>query len=130
MEDDDGFVGTTSLVIVEPKITVVPLVAGPRDIVVIKGENFPVDNVEGGAVNAVTVTVNDSRERNYSEIPDGSGRFVIEHKVSSNVAIPSVATIKATYGSEITQIGSFEVPRPLSPWSRPRCPRRHPQPHG
>ena len=113
VEDDDGFVGTTRLVIVEPKITVVPLVAGPRDIVVIRGENFPVDNVEGGAVDAVTITVNDSRERNYSEIPDGSGRFVIEHRVSSNVAIPSVATIKATYGSEITKIGSFEVPEAI-----------------
>ena len=113
VEDDDGFVGTTSLVIVEPKITVVPLVAGPRDIVVIRGENFPVDNVEGGAVDAVTITVNDSRERNYSEIPDGSGRFTIEHRVSSNVAIPSVATIKATYGSEITKIGSFKVPEAI-----------------
>ena len=111
--DKKGFVGLSSIAILEPKITVVPLVAGPRDIVVIRGENFPVDNVDGGAVNAVTITVNDSRERNYSEIPDGSGRFTIEHKVSSNVAIPSVATIKATYGSEITQIGSFEVPEAI-----------------
>ena len=71
------------------------------------------DNVEGGAVDAVTITVNDSRERNYSEIPDGSGRFVIEHRVSSNVAIPSVATIKATYSSEITKIGSFQVPEAI-----------------
>ena len=37
VEDDDGFVGTTSFVIVEPKITVVPLVAGPRDIVAHQG---------------------------------------------------------------------------------------------
>ena len=91
----------------------VPLVAGPRDIVVISGENFPVDNVEGGAVNAVTITVNDSRERNYSEIPDGSGRFTVEHRVSSNVAIPSVATVKASYGSEITKTGSFQIPEAI-----------------
>ena len=113
VEDNDGFVGTTNLSIIEPTITVVPLVAGPRDIVVIRGENFPVDNVEGGAVNAVTITVNDSRERNYSEIPDGSGRFTVEHQVSSNVAIPSVATVKATYGTEITKTGSFDVPEAI-----------------
>ena len=115
VEDKAGFVGTTSLTILEPTITVVPLVAGPRDIVVIRGENFPVDNVEGGAVDAVTITVNDSRERNYSEITDGSGRFVVEHRVSSNVAIPSVATIKATYGTEgaITKTGSFDVPEAI-----------------
>ena len=113
VEDDAGFVGTTSLTILEPTITVVPLVAGPRDYVVIRGENFPVDNLEGGAVGPVAITVNDSRERNYSEIPDGSGRFVVEHQVSSNVAIPSVATIKATYGSEITKTGSFQVPEAI-----------------
>ena len=113
VEDGDGFVGTTNIAIIEPSITVVPLVAGPRDIVVIRGENFPVDNVEGGAVNAVTITVNDSRERNYSEIPDGSGRFTVEHRVSSNVAIPSVATIKATYGTEITKTASFDVPEAI-----------------
>ena len=113
VEDGDGFVGSTNIAIIEPSITVVPLVAGPRDIVVIRGENFPVDNVEGGAVNAVTITVNDSRERNYSEIPDGSGRFTVEHRVSSNVAIPSVATVKATYGTEITKTGSFQVPEAI-----------------
>ena len=113
VEDEHGFVGTTPLTILEPTITVVPLVAGPRDIVVIRGENFPVDNLEGGAVKAVEITVKDSRERNYSEIPDGSGRFVVEHRVSSNVAIPSVATIKATYGSEITKTGSFQVPEAI-----------------
>ena len=113
VEDEDGFVGTTPLTILDPTISVVPLVAGPRDIVVIRGENFPVDNLEGGAVGPVTITVKDSRERNYSEIPDGSGRFTVEHRVSSNVAIPSVATIKATYGSEITKTGSFDVPEAI-----------------
>ena len=113
VEDNVGFVGTTPLTILEPMISVVPLVAGPRDIVVIRGENFPVDNLEGGAVDPVDITVKDSRERNYSEIPDGSGRFVVEHRVSSNVAIPSVATIKATYGSEITKTGSFDVPEAI-----------------
>ena len=113
VEDDAGFVGSTSLTILEPTITVVPLVAGPRDFVVIRGENFPVDNLEGGAVGPVTIVVKDSRERNYSEIPDGSGRFTVEHRVSSNVAIPSVATIKATYGSEITKTGSFQVPEAI-----------------
>ena len=113
VEDNDGFVGTTSLTILEPSITVVPLVAGPRDFVVIRGENFPVDNLEGGAVGPVNITVKDSRERNYSEIPDGSGRFTVEHRVSSNVAIPSVATVKATYGTEITKTGSFEVPEAI-----------------
>ena len=53
VEDNVGFVGTTPLTILEPSITVVPLVAGPRDIVVIRGENFPVDNLEGGAVGPV-----------------------------------------------------------------------------
>ena len=113
VEDNDGFVGSTSLTILEPTITVVPLVAGPRDIVVIRGENFPVDNLEGGPVGPVAVTVKDSRERNYSEIPDGSGRFTVEHRVSSNVAIPSVATVKATYGSAITKTGSFQVPEAI-----------------
>ena len=113
VEDNVGFVGTTPLTILEPMITVVPLVAGPREIVVIRGENFPVDNLEGGAVDPVDITVKDSRERNYSEIPDGSGRFTVEHRVSSNVAIPSVATIKATYGSEITKTGSFDVPEAI-----------------
>ena len=113
VEDEAGFVGTTPLTILEPSITVVPLVAGPRDIVVIRGENFPVDNLEGGAVGPVGITVKDSRDRIYSEIPDGSGRFTVEHRVSSNVAIPSVATVKATYGSEITKTGSFQVPEAI-----------------
>ena len=113
VEDESGFVGSTPLTILEPTVTVVPLVAGPRDFVVIRGENFPVDNLEGGAVGAVTITVKDSRERIYSEIPDGSGRFVVEHRVSSNVAIPSVATIKASYGTEITKTASFQVPEAI-----------------
>ena len=44
VEDSDGFVGSTKLMIAEPTIAVVPEVVGPRDYVVITGTNWPIDN--------------------------------------------------------------------------------------
>ena len=44
VEDSDGFIGSTTLMIAEPTISVVPDVVGPRDYVVITGTNWPIDN--------------------------------------------------------------------------------------
>ena len=109
--DDEGFVGTATITIPEPAINVVPTVAGPRDFINISGENWPVDNLSGGSVDSITVTVEGGgRSRVYSALIDNSGRFHVEHRVASNVSIPSTNQIKVEYGSEIVKISEYKVP--------------------
>ena len=63
VEDSDGFVGSTKLMIAEPTISVVPDVVGPRDYVVITGTNWPIDNSDNSNSGLVTVVIADDSKR-------------------------------------------------------------------
>ena len=110
VEDSDGFVGSTKIMIAEPTISVVPDVVGPRDYVVITGTNWPIDNSDNSNSGLVTVVISDdANARTYSVYPDNIGRFTIEHRVSKDVAIPSTNQVKGSH-SDVVKIGSFSVP--------------------
>ena len=110
VEDSDGFVGSTKIMIAEPTISLVPDVVGPRDYVVITGTNWPIDNSDNSNSGLVTVVISDdANARTYSVYPDNVGRFTIEHRVSKDVAIPSTNQVKGSH-SDVVKIGSFRVP--------------------
>ena len=110
VEDSDGFVGSTKIMIAEPTISVVPDMVGPRDYVVITGTNWPIDNSDNSNSGLVTVVISDdANARTYSVYPDNVGRFTIEHRVSKDVAIPSTNQVKGSH-SDVVKIGSFTVP--------------------
>ena len=115
VEDSEGFTGSTTLTIAEPTISVTPGVVGPRDYIVISGANWPVDNSDNSNAGLVDVEIDDNpnqiRPRKYSVYTDGTGRFTLEHRVSRNVAIPSVVQINGNYGdSRVVKTGSFAIP--------------------
>ena len=111
VEDENGFFGSVVIIIPEPSITVVPAVAGPRDVVSISGKSWPVDNLDGAAPPAIDISVSDgARTRRYSAFADSSGRWHVEHRVASDVAIPSTNQVRAEMGTDIVEVSSFEVP--------------------
>ena len=112
VEDSQGFTGSTRLTIAEPTISVVPDVVGPRDYVVISGENWPVDNTDNSNSSLITIEISEGgRTRSYSVYADNTGRFSVEHRVSKDVAIPSSNQVKGEYGNgEIVEVGNFSVP--------------------
>ena len=110
VEDSQGFVGSTTLTIAEPTISVTPEVVGPRDYIVITGTNWPVDNADNSNAGLVVVRIDDDdRGREYSVYTDATGRFTVEHRVSKVVAIPSTVQITGTY-SDVVKVGSFAIP--------------------
>ena len=118
VKDSGGFLGTATIVVKEPSINTLPLVAGPRDVITVTGENWPVDNPEGGSVDSVEIEIDDDpnrQPRKYTAIPDLTGRFTLEHRVSRDVGIPSDNQIKVTYGDsgEVVKISSFAVPESI-----------------
>ena len=112
VEDSQGFTGSTRLTIAEPTISVLPDVVGPRDYVVISGENWPVDNTDNSNSGLINIEISEGgRTRSYSVYSDNTGRFTIEHRVSKDVAIPSTNQVKGDYGDgEIVEVGNFAVP--------------------
>ena len=54
-----GFIGSTTLTVSEPTISVVPDVVGPRDYVSISGENWPVDNTNNSNSGLIAVEVSE-----------------------------------------------------------------------
>ena len=112
VEDDKGFSGSAVVSIPDASISVTPAVAGPRDIITITGVNWPIDNVDGAAPDPVEIEISDgTRARRYSAFADSAGRFTVEHRVASNVAIPSTNQVRANMGDgDIVKVGSFEVP--------------------
>ena len=111
VEDDAGFSGSAIISIPDASLSVAPAVAGPRDIITITGENWPIDNVDGAAPPAIDIKISDgARTRRYSAFADSAGRFTIEHRVASDVAIPSTNMVRAEIGTDIVKVGSFEVP--------------------
>ena len=110
VEDNQGFIGSTTLTIAEPTISVVPDVAGPRDYIFISGMNWPIDNVDNSNAGLVEVEIDDGKNaRKYSVYTDNTGRFTIEHRVSKDVAIPSTNQVTGTY-DDVVKVGSFSVP--------------------
>ena len=63
VEDSAGFVGSTTLMIAEPTISVVPDVVGPRDYVVITGTNWPIDNTDNSNSGLVSIVISRRQER-------------------------------------------------------------------
>ena len=112
VEDSQGFTGSTKLTIAEPTISVLPDIVGPRDYVVISGENWPVDNTDNSNSGLITIEISEGgRTRSYSVYADNTGRFTAEHRVSKDVAIPSTNQVKGDYGKgEIVEVGNFSVP--------------------
>ncbi|MYD48274.1 MAG: hypothetical protein F4W95_07285 [Chloroflexi bacterium] len=108
--DSLGFSGSATITVPEPTVTLTPTIAGPRDVITIAGENWPVDNIEGSTPPTVNIAVDDGRPREYSALPDSAGRWFVEHRVSSAVAIPSTNRVTASVGSEIVKVTTFEVP--------------------
>ena len=108
--DQNGYTGSVVITIPEPDVKVTPAVAGPRDVVTISGENWPVDNADSTRLDAITITVTDGeREREYSQYADGTGRWFVEHQVSGAVSIPSTSRIEAKY-SDLVRLGEYAVP--------------------
>ena len=108
--DQNGYTGSVVITIPEPDVKVTPAVAGPRDVVTISGENWPVDNPDSTRLDAITITVTDGeREREYSQYADGTGRWFVEHQVSGAVSIPSTSRIEAKY-SDLVRLGEYSVP--------------------
>ena len=108
--DQNGYTGSVVITIPEPAVKVTPAVAGPRDVVTISGENWPVDNPDSTRLDAITITVTDGeREREYSQYADGTGRWFVEHQVSGAVSIPSTSRIEAKY-SDLVRLGEYSVP--------------------
>ena len=112
VEDSQGFTGSTKLTIAESTISVLPDVVGPRDYVVISGENWPVDNTDNSNSGLIMIEISEGgRTRSYSVYADNTGRFTAEHRVSKDVAIPSTNQVKGDYGNgEIVEVGNFSVP--------------------
>ena len=113
VEDSQGFTGSTTLTIAEPTISVTPGVVGPRDYIVISGTNWPVDNTDNSNAGLVEVVIKDDprSDRRYSVYTDGTGRFTVEHRVSRDVAIPSVVQVTGTYDdTDVVKVGSFAIP--------------------
>ena len=110
VEDSAGFSGTATVSIPEPMVKLTPNIAGPRDVISISGENWPVDNIEGSTPPTVMIDVEDGRPRTYSALPDSAGRWFVEHRVSGAVAIPSTNRVTAKVGSEIVKVVTFQVP--------------------
>ena len=108
--DNAGFSGTVKITIPDPTISVTPTVAGPRDVITISGESWPVDNIEGSTPPTVQIDVDDGRPRTYSALPDSAGRWFVEHRISGAVSIPSTNRVTARVGSEIVKLATFEVP--------------------
>ena len=111
VEDNQGYVGATTLTIPAPTVEVTPNIVGPRDYIVITGTNWPVDNATNAVSELVTVTIADNplRDRPYSLYADNTGRFTIEHRVHKDVAIPSTNQVKASY-LDVVKVGDFSVP--------------------
>ena len=110
VEDSQGFSGSSTVMIAEPTVTVTPNVLGPRDYLVVTGENWPMDNPDNPLTVSVTVEIDDfGVGRSYPVYADNSGRFTVEHRVHRNVAIPSTNQVTATYES-VVKVGSFSVP--------------------
>ena len=111
--DDEGFTGNATIIIKEPTLTVTPDVAGPRDYVTISGMNWPVENEDGGDIDEVKITIDESGVDDDEDAdPDANGSWSVTYRVDGGVVIPSTIPVKASYGSgsEIVRVGSFSVP--------------------
>ena len=97
--DSEGRLATASLQITQSVLSVTPEQSGPFSTVVVKGSNFPADNIHLSAPQfsaQVTIKyVHDNGTRTTSVLPDASGNFRATVFLASNTAIPFDNTFEA-----------------------------------
>ena len=112
--DAAGFVGTTEVTILTPTLTVTPAETGPRQYVDIVGANWPVANLDGGAVSPVSIHISGGGIARdiESEPTDANGNWSVRYRVPSYVGIPSTISVQASYGISggIVVVAKINVP--------------------
>ena len=106
--DSSGFEGKAKLTILEPTITVTPDTAGPRDYIVISGENWPQSSEDEDFQVRISVD-----GRNRTESIDTTGRFRHQVRLSSNIALGEEHDINVTCcqgGDDIDEDATFMTP--------------------
>ena len=92
VKDVNGFSGSAEITIMAPTLMVNPTAAGPRDYIVITGENWPVSTSDDDREVDIEV---DERDRN-ADI-DSTGRFNLEYQLKATIQIGAEHTITVTY---------------------------------
>ena len=107
--DSNGYEGKTKITILEPTVMVMPLVAGPRDYITIRGANWPVTTSDDD--HDVDITV-DGKTRSASI--DSTGRFNYSYQLSGGIDIGMEHDITVMFdggtGGDIEETITFSVP--------------------
>ena len=107
--DSNGYEGKTKITISEPTVMVMPLVAGPRDYITIRGANWPVTTSDDD--HDVDITV-DGKTRSASI--DSTGRFNYSYQLSGGIDIGMEHDITVMFdggtGGDIEETVTFSVP--------------------
>ena len=110
VEDVNMFVGKAKVTILEPTITINPMVASPRDYITISGANWPASNSDDD--HEVRIEVED---KNRSANIDNTGRFNLQYQLSGNIGIGKEHDVTVTFtgtggNNVIEEEGTFAVP--------------------
>ena len=108
VEDVNMFVGKAKVTILEPTITINPMVASPRDYITISGANWPASNSD----NDYEVRI-EFEDKNRSANIDSTGRFNLQYQLSGNIGIGKEHDVTVTFtgtGGNIEEEGTFAVP--------------------
>ena len=108
VEDVNMFVGKAKVTILEPTITINPMVASPRDYITISGANWPASNSDDD--HEVRIEVED---KNRSANIDSTGRFNLQYQLSGNIGIGKEHDVTVTFTGTVGNIeeeGTFAVP--------------------
>ena len=107
--DGKGYEGKATITILEPSLSVNPVVASPRDSITIRGANWPVSTSDDD--NDVTIMVED-KER--SAPIDSTGRFNYSYQLSGGIDIGMEHDITVMFdggvGGDIEETITFSVP--------------------
>ena len=107
--DGKGYEGKATITILEPSLSVNPVVASPRDSITIRGANWPVSTSDDD--NDVTIMVED-KER--SAPIDSTGRFNYSYQLSGSIDIGMEHDITVMFdggvGGNIEETITFSVP--------------------
>ena len=107
--DSNGYEGKTKITILEPTVTVTPLVASPRDYITIRGANWPVTTSDDD--HDVDITI-DGKTRSASI--DSTGWFNYSYQLSGGIDIGMEHDITVMFdggtGGDIEETITFSVP--------------------
>ena len=95
VRDAMGFIGSASLTVLAPTVTVHPAVASPRDYIEIRGANWPVSNSDDDREVMIAVD-----GRNRSATIDNAGRFFYHYRLHPSIRIGKEHTITVTYDDD------------------------------